>query len=172
MFNRPYFAGLFSCENSQNYTQNGVLIHKPPFGDAFWGRTAHVLSVEFTDAETGEITDRFYGSCNDFDWWFAAKAARGDKFDVIVHEYNKGRDGSVHYDEIGVKMGYIGTKFGTIAQGRDGAWKVVEIEPLREACGMYFLYNSKLSLALRSSGREKEEAELISAALAAGASCF
>ena len=42
----------------------------------------------------------------------------------------------------------------------------------RDYCGMYFLYNSKLSLALRSSGREKEEAELIAAALAAGAFCF
>ena len=168
MLNRPYFSGFFSCENPQNYNKNGVMLHKPPFGDPFWSRIAHLLSAEFADAETGKITDQFFGSCNDFDIWFCAKAARGDKFDVIIHEYDRRPDGSAFYDETGAKMGYIGTEFGTIEQKEDGSWSLVEIEPIREICGRYFLHNNKLSFALRNSGRKGEEDDLILKALRYG----
>lgn len=171
MLNKPYFSGFFSCDNPQDYSKNGIMLHKPPFGDPFWNRIAHLLSAEFADAETGKITDQFFGSCNDFDIWFCAKAARGDKFDVIIYEYDRRPDGSTFYDEAGAKMGYIGTEFGTTEQKEDGSWSLVEIEPIREICGIPFLYNNKLSFALRNSGREAEEAKLISKGVESGAVC-
>lgn len=162
-----YFNGFFTCKNPQTYIRGGQRIHKPPFGEFIWSQTAHLLFAEFIDSATGKATDLFFGACNDFDIWFAAKAARGERFDVVLHEYDS-TAAEQRYDKVGKKICCINSDYGTITQNEAGTWERVEFEPLREINGEYFLRNSNFAIALRENGRQAEEAEIIARSLSAG----
>lgn len=71
----------FTGENTFNIKRNGITQHRgtmenPRFGDEW------VKYIEIVDAETGRVTDEFYGRYNDFNMTALSKAAKGDRFFV------------------------------------------------------------------------------------------
>ena len=100
------FNGYFSSTRQKpvTYTQNGIRKHKPPFGSV-WDKhnESKLVTGVFTNAETGEITDEFYGNCNDFNLWFLGKVGRGEQFDVYIKF--TGFDSFVQIDQVGAWLG-------------------------------------------------------------------
>jgi len=169
-----YFSGFYTCnsEPMQTYRNNGITVHKPPFGNKTFGRGSALLTAEFRNAETGDVTDEFYGACNDFNLSFLAAASKGDKFDVIVHEHINSEKLYVPYDPVGVSMTHIGTKLGTFEKKADGCWGVVEHEPLIEVNGEFFLKNGAYGRAIRSGEIEGNVDEIIRSSVDNGALVF
>lgn len=75
------FCGFFYTMDGQTYMKDGIMLHKPPM-DGIWSKEKR-LSAEFRERD-GVVTDRFYGSCNDFMDWFNAKAYRKERFNVYI----------------------------------------------------------------------------------------
>lgn len=100
------FNGYFTSMRQKpvTYMQNGIRKHKPPFGSV-WDKhsEAKLVTGVFTNAETGEITDEFYGNCNDFNLWFLGKVGRGERFDVYIKF--TGFDSFVQVDQVGAWLG-------------------------------------------------------------------
>lgn len=133
-----YFAGAYEDSDCYSYRHDGVTIHKPPRNDRVWEMTAFRLYHFFMDLEHGGmVTDKFYGSCNDFNDVFLAKAAMGHRFMVVC-----GRDQKE-------ALTHVATRIGTLEQQPDGSWYPVEYEPLQRINGQYFLYNGLYSYALQ-----------------------
>lgn len=113
--------GFFSAKNVQTYMKDGIRQHKTPM-DGFWSEMIvnAYCTAEFRTMDD-EVTDSFYGSCNDFTEWFNAKAIKGEKFKVYVE-----CDGEMH------RVGNVNTWIGKTNGGRplalkqrlDGTWAV------------------------------------------------
>ena len=100
------FNGYFSSTRQKpvTYSQNGVRKHKPPFGSVWDKHTeARIVTGLFADADSGEVTDEFYGNCNDFNLWFLGKVGRGERFDVFIKF--TGYDDFVKVDQVGAWIG-------------------------------------------------------------------
>ena len=135
-----YIYGGIPFGSPLTYMRDGTRIHTQKLGEMDCG-DRHILRAEFIDFNTGEVTDKFYGSNTDFAEWFTAKAARGDRFDVVVHAYHNAPKLKIPYDELGARMGYVLTKYGTIEQFEDGHWGKMEYEPLETVGERFFLLN-------------------------------
>lgn len=158
-----YFSG-FRFFNSKPYAKNGIAVHKAPFGD----NSNYYLTAEFTDTKTGKATDYFYGAQNDFNLCFLAKAARGERFNVIFHDYCDAPKLHIPYNVNGERIGYVGTKIGTLKQNDDGSWSLVKYELLEKVNGHYHLYNIELREAIRKCEISKTEDAYIAESLAFG----
>lgn len=158
-----YFSG-FCFFNSKSYTKNGITVHKAPFGD----NSNYYLTAEFIDLKTGKATDCFYGSKNDFNLCFLAKAARGERFNVIFHDYCNAPNLHIPYDVNGERIGFVGTKIGTIQQNENGTWEPVKYELLEKVGDNYSLYNYELKNAIRKGEISKAEDAYVAESLASG----
>lgn len=124
MSTKNYFGGVLESSVPLTYMANGTRIHTQELSAPFGNEIRHLKTLEFIDAETGEVTDEFYGGANDFNIWFTAKAARGDRFNVRLHSYNDSPKNRIPYDEDGVFVDCIRTEYGITEQMGDGSWQV------------------------------------------------
>lgn len=88
--------GFFHTDNCSTYKKDGIMIHKPPI-DGFWFQRngAHTKRAEIVSAETGKVEHEFYGSCNDFEEWALALAAKGNKFVVKIMKCDAFPEGGI-----------------------------------------------------------------------------
>ena len=118
------FGGYFTSSGCLTYKQNGVRMHKPPF-DGFWrshGTSSAICTGLIENAENGEITDRFFGNCNDFNDWFIGKVARGEKFFVKIN-----RDCSIN-GKFGIAhevIAIVGKEKLRFRCDKNGAWRIL-----------------------------------------------
>ena len=96
------FGGYFFCTEKRpgvTYMMDGVRKHKPPH-DTMWSRMniSALKTGWIVDAGTGDTTDEFYGSCNDFNEWFLGYAARGMKFFFFIDAHDG--SGVLQADEV------------------------------------------------------------------------
>ena len=74
------FYGYYH-DNGVTYLKNGIRQHKPTMDSFFYKYSVTQYKTgKFVNAETGEITDEFWGNANDFNIWFLAKVGRNEKF--------------------------------------------------------------------------------------------
>ncbi len=140
--------GFLTSSENLTYTRAGIRIHTTEMGSRLGDMHRNILHAEFIDFDSGEITDRFYGVANDFDVWFAAKAAKGDRFYILYHDYSNAPKRRVPYDEQGEYIKYVKTKYGTMQQLDDGSWSKMPCEPLRRIGNAYYLMNMQYSHTL------------------------
>ena len=122
----PY--GKFTlAEAPLTYPQNGSRKHTiAPFHDLDGFFETNRKYAEFVDI-LGNVTDEFFGRCNDFNLWFLGKAARNEQFFIIGFNY-KGADlqvGRVTSLEIWVgsyKVGVGSGGFQKFVQAEDMTW--------------------------------------------------
>ena len=148
--------GFLTSSENLTYNRAGIRIHTTEMGSRMGDMHRNILHAEFVDFDSGVTTDRFYGVANDFNVWFAAKAAKGDKFYVLYHDYSNAPKRKVPYDEQGKFIEYVKTKYGTMQQLDDGGWAKMPCEPLRRIGSSYYLMNGQYAYTLSDDERSAE----------------
>lgn len=148
--------GFLTSSENMTYIRGGVRIHTTEMEDLVGDSNRHILYAEFIDYDSGEVTDQFYGIANDFDVWFAAKAAKGERFDIRYHDYSGAPKRKVPYDAQGKLIEYVKTKYVTVQQQCDGSWAKMPYEPLRQIGNAYYLMNGQYSRELSAAERSLE----------------
>lgn len=148
--------GFLTSSENLTYIRGGVRIHTTEMGALVGDSNRHILYAEFIDYDSGEVTDQFYGIANDFNVWFAAKAAKGERFDVLYHDYSDALKRKVPYDRQGKLIEYVKTKYGTVQQHCDGSWAKVPYEPLHQIGNAYYLMNGQYSRELSAAEQSSE----------------
>lgn len=126
------FGGFHQSKDCLTYMRNGIRIHKPPF-EGHWAEKGkgYLKFAEFVSPD-GIVTDQFFGTCNDFDFWMKAKACKGERFFVIFYPNDPKEDKVQLVVEVDVWLGsyyeWHPWSSATLEQGEDLRWRLADNE--------------------------------------------